>query len=149
MLGLQHEREWAMFCRDVLQQPALATDPRFASNSRRTEARRELRAMIVAEFARMTAEQVVARLDAAQIANARMNEMRDVWEHEQLAARARWTEVGTPEGPVPALVPPGQPDAYAPRMDPVPALGWHTDAILRELGCSDTEIARLRASGAV
>ena len=149
MLGLQNEREWAMFCRDVLQQPALATDPRFASNSRRTEARRELRAMIVAEFARMTAEQVVARLDAAQIANARMNEMRDVWEHEQLAARARRTEVGTHAGPVPALVPPGQPDAYAPRMDPVPALGWHTDAILRELGCSDTEIARLRASGAV
>ncbi|HEX6005652.1 MAG TPA: CaiB/BaiF CoA-transferase family protein [Burkholderiales bacterium] len=149
MLGLQNEREWAVFCSDVLRQPALATDPRFASNSRRTEARAELRAIIVAAFSRLDAEQVVARLDAAQIANARMNDMHDVWEHAQLAARGRWTEVATPAGSVPALLPPGRSNAYAPRMDPVPALGQHTDAILRELGLAEAEIGRLRAAHAI
>jgi itaconate CoA-transferase len=78
-----------------------------------------------------------------------MNDMHDVWEHAQLKARARWTEVATPAGAVPALLPPGQPNAYAPRMDPVPALGQHTEAILRELGLTDMEIGRLRAEGAI
>jgi len=149
MLGLQNEREWALFCSDVLRQPALAADPRFASNSRRTEARAELRAIIVAEFAQLTAEQVVARLDAAQIANARMNDMHEVWEHEQLKARGRWTEVATPAGMIPALLPPGLPNGYAPRMDAIPALGEHTDAILRELGLDGAAIARLRAERAI
>jgi itaconate CoA-transferase len=149
MLGLQNEREWLVFCRDVLRRPELATDARFSSNSRRTEARETLRAMIVDEFSRMTIDEVIARLDAAQIANARMNDMHDVWRHEQLKARDRWTDVATPSGPVLALLPPGQPNAYAPRMDPVPALGEHTDAILRELGYDDAAIARLRADGAV
>ena len=149
MLGLQNEREWLVFCRDVLQQPELAVDPRFSSNSRRTEARAELRAMIVDAFARMTVEQVVARLDSAQIANARMNDMDDVWAHQQLQARHRWTDVTTPAGPVPALLPPGQPNACAPRMDAVPALGEHTDAILRELGVDDAAIARLRTQRAI
>ena len=94
-------------------------------------ARDALRAIIVEAFAALTAEQVVARLDEAQIANARMNDMHDVWKHPQLAARERWTEVGTPAGAIPALLPPGDADAFAPRMDAVPALGTATDAILR------------------
>ena len=149
MLGLQNEREWAVFCRDVLHQPALVADPRFASNSRRTQAREELRAMIVEAFRALTAEQVIARLDAAQIANARMNDMHDVWNHEQLRARGRWKDVNTSVGSIPALTPPGQPDTYAPRMDPVPALGEHTDRILAELGITGAEVAHLRAAGAV
>ena len=149
MLGLQNEREWAVFCSDVLRKPALASDPRFSSNSRRTEAREALRAMIVAEFAQLTAEQVVARLDAAQIANARMNDMHDVWQHAQLQARERWIDVATPAGPVPALLPPGLPNAYSPRMDPVPALGEHTEPILHELGYGDAVIASLRAARAI
>jgi len=149
MLGLQNEREWLVFCRDVLRNPELATDARFSSNSRRTQARDVLRAMIVDTFSQMTIDDVVARLDSAQIANARMNDMHDVWNHEQLKARARWTAVDTPSGQVPALFPPGQPNAYSPRMDPVPALGQHTDTILRELGLDDTAIARLRTVGAI
>jgi crotonobetainyl-CoA:carnitine CoA-transferase CaiB-like acyl-CoA transferase len=149
MLGLQNEREWATFCAAVLELPALATDARFASNSKRTAARAELREIIVAAFAPLTAAQVIGRLDAAGIANARMNDMHEVWTHPQLAARRRWTEVDTPAGPVPALVPPGIAPEASPRMDPVPALGQHTAGILRELGYDDAAIARLRAEGAV
>jgi itaconate CoA-transferase len=152
MLGLQNEREWAVFCSKVLQQPALAVDARFNTNALRSAQRRELYELIVGVFASLTAEQVIARLDDAQIANAHMNDMHDLWEHAQLKARNRWTEVATPAGPVPALLPPGMPNGangYAPRMDPVPALGQHTDAILGELGFDAERIARLHAEKAV
>ncbi len=149
MLGLQNEREWAVFCAQVLQQPKLATDARFASNSQRVAARRELRAIIEEAFARLTSEQVIERLDAAQIANAHMNDMHDVWQHAQLKARKRWVDIDTPAGSVPALLPPGLPNAYAPRMGAVPALGEHTEAILAGLGYGSDDIARLRAHNAI
>ena len=152
MLGLQNEREWVVFCNKVLQQPALATDARFNTNALRSAARKELYALIVGVFAGLSAEQVVERLEDAQIANAQMNDMHDLWEHAQLKARHRWTEVATPAGPVPALLPPGMPNGAngdAPRMDPVPALGQHTDAILGELGFDADRIARLHAEKAV
>jgi len=145
MLGLQNEREWATFCDKVLGQPALAADPRFTSNSRRAAARDELRAIIVDAFKPLTAAQVIERLDAAQIANSRMNDMREVWAHPQLAARNRWVDVDTPAGKVPMPLPPGIPPSPPPRMDAVPALGQHTVAILRELGHTDADIDRLRA----
>jgi itaconate CoA-transferase len=132
-----------------LQQPALATDERFASNSKRVLARQALRELIVAAFSSMTVEEVIARLDQAQIANARMNDMRDVWQHEQLRSRQRWVEVDTPAGPVPAMLPPGTGIADAVRMDPVPALGEHTDAILAELGYAAQDITALRAAKAI
>ncbi|GAP37199.1 CaiB/BaiF CoA transferase family protein [Piscinibacter sakaiensis] len=146
MLGLQNEREWQAFCREVLQQPDLATDPRFDSNTRRTADRDALRALIVEAFARLTAAQVLQRLDAAGIANAQVNGMAEVWAHPQLQARGRWTEVGSPAGPLPALWPPGRNDA---RMGPVPALGEHSEALLAELGYDADAIARLRADGAI
>jgi len=149
MLGLQNEREWQVFCARVLERPELASDPRFASNAARTVAREALRAIIVATFAGMTAEQVTSRLDQAQIANARVNTMGEVWTHPQLQARSRWSEVATPSGPVPALVPPGARDASDVRMDAVPALGAHTDALLAELGFDAATIARLHREGAV
>jgi itaconate CoA-transferase len=149
MLGLQNEREWAEFCDKVLGQPALAADARFSSNSRRTAARDELRAIIVDAFSSYTREQVIDRLDAAGIANAHMNDMHDVWKHPQLEARRRWVQVDTPAGPVPALRPPGVPPTLEPRMDPVPALGQHTAAILRELGYGDADIDRLREAKVV
>jgi len=149
MLGLQNEREWRVFCEQVLGEPGLADDPRFASNSKRHAAREALRERIVAAFAGLDADQVVERLDRAQIANARVNEMKDVWNHAQLLARERWVEVGTSAGPIPALLPPGTTREDAPRMDAVPALGAHSDAILAELGYSAADTAALRAANAV
>ncbi len=149
MLGLQNEREWGIFCRKVLQQVELASDERFSSNSRRVANREALRAVIVAGFASLSADQVVERLDAAQIANARVNDMQDVWQHPQLKARGRWTEVPTPGGAIPALLPPGQSAADAPRMDGVPGLGEHTTAILAEMGWSAGEIDNLRREGVI
>ena len=149
MLGLQNEREWVAFCASVLGRPELATDPRFDANAKRNENRAALRAIIVETFAGLDADEVARRLDAAQIANARVNDMRDVWEHPQLRARRRWTEVGSPAGPIPALLPPASSDAFAPRMDAVPALGEHTDAILEDLGCTPEAIAAMRRDGAI
>ena len=134
MLGLQNEREWVAFCEGVMEDRALADDPRFASNSARNANRESLRALITARFARLPSAEVRARLDRAQIASAAVNDMQGVWTHPQLAARRRWMDVGSPAGPVPALKPPGTSDAFEPRMDPVPAVGAHNAAILRELG---------------
>ena len=149
MLGLQNEREWAVFCKTVLEQPEVATDPRFSTNSKRSAARNALRAIIVDAFARLTAQQVVERLDEAQIANAQVNDMHAVWKHPQLEARKRWRQVSTPAGAVPALLPPGSWEEGDPRMDAVPALGEHSSSILAELGCSNEKIANLRAAGAI
>lgn len=141
--GIQNEREWRRFCDGVLGRPGLADDPRFATVADRVRHRPELTALIEAAFADLGRDAVVALLDAAQIANASMNDIGDVLRHPQL----RWTEVGTPAGPIPALEPPVS--GLGHRMDPVPALGEHTDAILAELGRPPAEIARLRAAGAV
>jgi itaconate CoA-transferase len=149
MLGLQNEREWASFCRIVLEQAGLASDHRFSSNSMRLANREVLTEMILESFGAMTSEEVVAKLEQAQIANARVNEMKDVWAHPQLQARQRWTQIQTPAGPVPALLPPGRSEAIVPRMGPVPALGEHTDAILAEFGWSCDEIQQLRIDSAV
>jgi len=149
MLGLQNEREWAAFCHQVLLQPKLATDPRFSSNSKRTADRATLHALIVQTFSGLSTAELVQRLEAAQIANARVNTMADVWAHPQLHARQRWSTVPTAAGDVPALLPPGASATDAPRMNAVPALGQHTDAVLASLGYDAEQIATLRAQGAV
>jgi crotonobetainyl-CoA:carnitine CoA-transferase CaiB-like acyl-CoA transferase len=149
MLGLQNEREWVAFCDQVLGQPGLATEPRFAGNARRSAEREALRAIIVETFAALSAAQVLERLDAAQIANAQVSTMADFWRHPQLAARKRWREVDSPAGRLPALLPPGSWDDGDPRLDAVPALGQHTDAILAELGLDAAAIAALRSEQAI
>ncbi len=149
MLGLQNEREWVAFCEQVLRQPALASDRRFAGNAQRSVEREALRAIIVEAFAALTAAEVVARLDAAQIANAQVNTLHEVWAHPQLAARGRWRSVASPSGPLQALLPPGSWDDGDPRLGAVPALGEHTDAILRELGLDAAAIGELRAAQAI
>ena len=146
MLGLQNEREWQVFCQQVLLQPGLAADKRFDTNARRTADRAALKALIEDAFASLDALQVVERLDAAGIANARVNSLADVWAHPQLKARGRWTSVMTPAGPVPALLPPGCTEA---RMDPVPALGEHTRSVLAGLGFSTDQIQQWAREGAL
>jgi itaconate CoA-transferase len=149
MLGLQNEREWVQFCEIVLENSALAQDTRFDRNFKRNEKRAELLEIINACFCQLTADQLIARLEKAQIANAHLNDMEGLWKHEQLQARQRFTEVDTPNGAIAALLPPGLNDSYEYRMDPVPAVGEHTNAILSELGMSSTEIEALRAQGAI
>jgi itaconate CoA-transferase len=146
-LGLQNEREWARFCADVLDQPALAGDPRFSSNASRVEHHDEVETIIVRAFADKTAQQVVDRLDAAQIANARMNTVEEFLDHPQLAARGKWQQVDSPVGPLRALVPPFGFADVEPKMGPIPALGEHTDKILTELGFDPDTIAQWRREG--
>jgi itaconate CoA-transferase len=133
VVGIQNEREWAAFCEVVLRRPELAGDPRFATGARRLENRQALHAEIDAVFSGCTGADVLERLAAGRIAHARLREVAEVLEHPQLLARDRWTEVGSPAGPVPALLPPLALGGHAPRMDPIPAVGEHTDAILRWL----------------
>jgi itaconate CoA-transferase len=149
MLGLQNEREWAVFCDKVLGRPALKAEPRFSSGPKRSQARAELYAIIVEAFSTLNAKQIVERLDQAQIGNARMNDMHKVWDHPQLRARKRQVDVLTPVGMIKAMLPPGVPDDFEPRMDPVPAIGQHTDTILAELGYAPSAIAKLREQGVI
>nr|WP_057924870.1 CaiB/BaiF CoA-transferase family protein [Burkholderia ambifaria] len=149
MLGLQNEREWKAFCDVVLRDPALATDPRFDANVRRSEHRAELKAVIEQAFSALTAQDVIARLDDAQIANAAVNQIGDLWTHPQLHARQRFRTIGSPAGELQALLPPATVDSFDVRMDPVPALGEHSAAILRELGRTDADIEQLRAAGTI
>ena len=149
MLGLQNEREWALFCEKVLGQPELANDPRFDKNFKRNENRTELTAIILNIFSGMTSEQVLAKLDEAQIANASLNDMHQFWDHPQLKARARWQEVSSPNGQITALLPPGVNDSYQYRMDGVPDVGQHTEAILKELGYPASEIEKLSQDGVI
>ena len=149
IFGIQNEREWATFCAKVMERPELATDPRFKNNNERREHRVELTALIEDYFAEMTSIDVVKKLDAAGIANGRLNEPSDVWEHIQLSARDRWREINAPGGPVRALLPPFTFTDVEAAMGDVPALGEHTDTVLRELGYAAAEIQALRAAGAV
>jgi itaconate CoA-transferase len=148
-LGLQNEREWARFCADVLERPALASDPQFGSNALRVKNHDELAPIIVKAFEKMTAQQVVEKLDGAQIANARMNTVDEFLQHPQLVERGKWKDVESPAGPLRALVPPFGFDDMEPRMGPIPGLGEHTDAILGELGYDGDTIATWRRAGIV
>jgi itaconate CoA-transferase len=149
IFGLQNEREWVTFCAKVLEQPNLATDPRFRDNNARREHRHELTELIEDYFANMTSIDVVKKLDAAGIANGRLNEPDDVWRHVQFSARDRWREVETPGGPVKALLPPFTFTDVEAVMGDVPALGEHTDTVLRELGYDQRAIDALHSAGAV
>jgi itaconate CoA-transferase len=149
MLGLQNEREWALFCEKVLNQPELANDPRFDKNFKRNENRIELGQIILKIFSAMTSEQVIAKLDEAQIANASLNDMHQFWAHPQLKARGRWASVDSPKGQISALLPPGVNNSYQYRMDKIPSVGEHTVKILQELRLTDSEIKALRDQDAI
>jgi crotonobetainyl-CoA:carnitine CoA-transferase CaiB-like acyl-CoA transferase len=149
LLGVQNEREWQRLCSEVLGEPALATDPRFADNTQRTAHRDVLDEKITTCFAGLSADEVEARLERAGIACARVTPPSGLWTHPQLQARGRWTEVETSIGRVPALRPPAGNNRYEACMDAVPALGQHTAALLSELGYSSQDVSALRAAGVV
>jgi itaconate CoA-transferase len=143
-LGVQNDREWRTFCEHVLESSGLAADERFSTNVRRVANREALDAIIAGVFSGLSAEQIEARLERAQIATARMRTPHEFWEHPQLQARGRWRDVESPVGPLRALLPPITMHHLEPRMDPIPAVGEHTTAILYTLGFSDELIDQLR-----
>jgi itaconate CoA-transferase len=148
-LSVQNEREFARFCTTVLQQGELVSDARFASAPARLQNREAMHAQIDRVFSRLTSDELVKRLEQAQIANARLNSMEEFWRHPQLEARGRWRTVGSPAGDLAMLKPPFNLDGMEPRMDAIPAVGEHTEAVLRELGYSGIEVERLRRAGAI
>lgn len=144
ILGLQNEREWKAFCEQVLLRPELVNHPDFCCNSLRHQHRAKLKEIIEQVFASLSKQEVIACLEEAGIANASVNDMQGVWQHEQLKDRKRWTKVDSPVGELPALLPPGKNNQFDYRMDPIPALGEHTEAILLSLGLVDEEIQALK-----
>jgi itaconate CoA-transferase len=147
-LSVQNEREFARFCAEVLRDPALANDPRFSSAPARQQNRAAMHAEIDRVFSRLDSDEVLRRLEKAEVANARLNTMEEFWRHPQLAARGRWAKVGSPAGTLDVMKPPMNLDGFDPRMDPIPAVGEHTRPILAELGYGDDEISRFAAQGA-
>ncbi|MEW9673745.1 CaiB/BaiF CoA transferase family protein [Ammoniphilus sp. 3BR4] len=142
-IGIQNEREWERFCEQVIQRPELSKDSRFENNFKRFENQESLQPIIEEEFRKLPAEVIVERLEAAQIANARMNTMTEFFDHPQLKARDRWREVETPVGKVRALVPPVTMEGFEPVMNPIPDVGEHTEKILEELGYDTSAISQL------
>lgn len=136
MLGIQNEREWVSFCEKVLRKPEIATDTRFATNAKRDLNRTELREIICDMFARQTSDQTIALLEEGKIANAMVNDMAGVWDHPQLKARDRWTEIDSAVGRLPALLPPGVPSSAKGErrtLGRIPTIGEHNEKILGEL----------------
>ena len=148
-LGIQNAPEWSRFCASVLQRPDLAADERFCTNALRVQHRDALHDAIREVFRTLTTDQIVERLEAAQIANARMNTVAGFLAHPQLTARDSWREIDSPAGALRATIPPARISGVEPVMGPVPALGEHRDAILMELGFDRDTITRWHTEGVV
>ncbi|MFF4171554.1 CaiB/BaiF CoA transferase family protein [Streptomyces sp. NPDC001744] len=150
LLSVQNDREWRRLAGRVLGRPGLADDPAFATNAARVAGRAATDAVVARALAPLTADEALARLDAAGIACARLNSVAELADHPQLTARDRWREVESPAGPLRALLPPIVfPDAPEPRMDRIPALGQDTDEVLTGLGLCAAEVRELREAGVV
>jgi itaconate CoA-transferase len=149
-IGVQNEREWNRFCRDVLDDEPLSTDALFVDNSARVSNVVALTELIQARMGQLATETVTERLEAAGIAHGDVNDLESVWNHRQLRARDRFMEVTTETGPVTMLRPPGHTDTRGrSENEVVPSLGQHTDAVLSSLGVTEAARADLRASGAI
>jgi formyl-CoA transferase len=147
LLAIQNQREWRRLCDEVLATPQLADDPRFVTNPDRVAHRDELEAIIHAAIAPSTADEFAQRLEAAGVANARMNDVENLWSHPVLAGRDRWRSVRAPGGVVDALLPPATMAGIEPHLGDIPGLAAHSRAILRDLGYTDDAIGDLVASG--
>ena len=148
-LAVQNEGQWARFCRDVCRHPEWEPDPRYATSALRRVNRASLEAAVEEAFADLSRAEVTRRLEAADIPYADVNDVAAFVAHPQLAARDRWRAVDSPAGPLRAIVPPFDLEGMPPRMDPIPDVGEHTNAILSELGYDEEEISALREQGAV
>jgi len=149
VLAVQNEREWVALCTTLLGDPAVATDPRFTTNSGRVHHRDAVNALIQRPFDTLSTARAIALLDEAGVANGRVNTVAEFLDHPVLAQRERWRTVGSPNGDIQALRPPADLSGVTPVMNPIPAPGEHTDAILRSLGRTDHDIAALRAEKAI
>lgn len=150
LLSVQNDREWRRLAEQVLERPELAVDPAYATNAARTANREKTDAVVAEALGRLGADEAISVLEAAGLACARLNSVARLASHPQLAARDRWREVGSPAGPLRALLPPiGLPDGAAPHMGAVPALGEHTEVLLHALGMTGTQIAALRRDGVI
>ncbi|WP_020657045.1 CaiB/BaiF CoA transferase family protein [Massilia niastensis] len=133
--GIQNEREWTSFCEHVLADPGLASDARFRSNPDRMRNQAALELLITDCFSTWNSSQVIAKLESASIANARLNDVQAFLEHPQLHERQRIRTVGSPAGPLDVFLPPVIIDGLDPVMRDVPAVGEHTERIRSEFGC--------------
>ncbi|MGW1215012.1 CaiB/BaiF CoA transferase family protein [Streptomyces sp. NPDC002499] len=149
LFSIQNEREWAILCERFLLRPELTDDPRFATGSGRVAHRAELNAIVADRFARSDAEELLKDLEAMGIAGAGVNDIAAFLDHPVLSGRDRWREVAVPGATVQALVPPADLAGVPARMDPVPDVGEHTEAILTDLGRTRDDIEALRADGVV
>ncbi|MBE1535627.1 CaiB/BaiF CoA transferase family protein [Actinomadura algeriensis] len=149
VIGVQSDPGWAALAAGVLDRPDLVTDPDYATNMARVRNREKVDALVASVTSRLGRDELLRRLDEAGVPNATLNDGHGLVAHPQLAARDRWRDVGSPVGDIRALLPPITLAGAEPRMDPVPALGEHTDAVLAELGRDAGTVARLRAAGVV
>ncbi|MGW7241960.1 CaiB/BaiF CoA transferase family protein [Streptomyces sp. NPDC054804] len=148
LLSVQNDREWRRLAEQVIGRPELGSDPAFATNAARVANRARTDELVATALGSVGTDEAVARLEAAGIACARLRDLHELAEHPQLAARERWREVGSPVGPLRALLPPiTLPGGDEARMGDVPALGQHTEALLRAVGMTDAETAALRRDG--
>ena len=145
VLGTTNDREWRRLALDVLRRPDLADDPRYATNSGRVARRAELDAVIGGWAAALPLAECRKAAAAASLGHARLNKPTEVLRHPQLTERDRWREIGSPAGPVLGLLPPPESPDWDWRLDPIPALGEHTQSVLSELGFSAADLARMRA----
>jgi itaconate CoA-transferase len=148
-LSIQNEREFERFCDMTLLNATLKSDARFSSGPARSQNRDAMHAEIDKVFLKLKTAEIIARLEKAGIANAKLNSMQEFWDHPQLKARGRWTEVGSPGGAIRATKPPFNLDGFEPRMDAVPALGAHSRAVLSELGFSSKDIEKMKTEGVI
>jgi itaconate CoA-transferase len=149
VLGTTNDREWRRLAADVLGRPELADDPRFARNSDRIAHRTEIDEVIAAWAAERSLNDCRQAAEAAGLGHARLNRPTELLGHPQLTERGRWQEFGSPAGPVLGLLPPPEAAGWDWRLDPVPALGEHTEPVLAELGYTSDEIASLRTTGVI